>query len=284
MPLPGSRKGALAISDDPSALVDEAPRGLAALLDGARRRKAASLGIALVIEALILLLLLTLGAQIAGVEDGDETVTEFAASDFSEPAEEPEPEQSPETEPESATPPTEAPPVPDRPTPLDLPEPERPKPPIVSNPTPAPPPQPAQPAPRPSPTIGARINPNRNYGPTDSGPSRASTDSERVGTAPNGEPLYAAKWYREPTDSELAGYLSTANGPGAALIACKTVAGYYVEDCVLLSESPQGSQMGRAVLAAAWQFRVRPARIGGREQFGSWVRIRIDYSIRQAPR
>lgn len=272
----------MAISDDPSAAVGDQPRGLAALLDGARRRKALSLGIALVIEALILVLLLTLGAQIAGEADGDETVTEFAASDFTEPAE-PEAEPPPEAQPESAAPPSEAPPVPDRPTPLDLPEPERPKPPIVSNPTPAPPPPPAQPAPRPSPTIGARINPNRNYGPSDPGPSRTSTDSERVGTAPNGEPLYAAKWYREPTDRELAGYLSTANGPGAALIACKTVPDYYVEDCVLLSESPQGSMMGRAVLAAAWQFRVRPARIGGREQFGSWVRIRIDYSIRRSP-
>jgi protein TonB len=103
-------------------------------------------------------------------------------------------------------------------------------------------------------------------------------DSDRVGTAPNGEPLYAARWYREPTDQELAGYLSTANGPGVALIACKTVVGYYVEDCELLGESPPGSQIGRAVLAAAWQFRVRPARLGGREQFGTWVRIRITYA------
>jgi protein TonB len=53
---------------------------------------------------------------------------------------------------------------------------------------------------------------------------------------------------------------------------------------VLESEGPQGSMMGRAVLAAAWQFRVRPARVNGREQFGSWVRIRIDYTIRKAPR
>jgi protein TonB len=275
-------KGALAISQDPSALVADQPRGLAALWQGARQRKALSLAFALVIEALIILLLFTLGARIAGDPEGRETITEFAASDFSEPAE-PEAEQPPEAQPEDAATPTEAPPVEDRPTPLDLPEPERPKPPIVSNPTPAPPPPPAQPAPRPSPTIGARINPNRNYGPADTGPPRTSTDSERVGTAPNGEPLYAAKWYREPTDQELAGYLSTANGPGYALIACKTVSGYYVEDCQLLSEGPQGSQMGRAVLAAAWQFRVRPARIGGREQFGSWVRIRIDYSIRRAP-
>lgn len=275
-------KGAVASIEDTSVVTDKAPQGLAALLGGVRQRKVLSFGIALVIEALILLLLLTLGARIAGDPKGEETVTEFAASDFSEPAE-PEIEQPPEAQPEDAATPAEAPPVPDRPTPLDLPEPERPKPPIIANPAPAPPPPPAQPAPRASPTIGARINPNRNYGPADTGPPRTSTDSERVGTAPNGEPLYAARWYREPTDRELAGYLSTANGPGVALIACRTVPDYYVEDCVLLSESPQGSQMGRAVLAAAWQFRVRPARIGGREQFGSWVRIRIDYSIRRSP-
>jgi protein TonB len=274
-------KGALAISDDPSALVADQPQRLTALWQGARQRKALSLSFALAIEVLIILLLLTLGARIAGDPEGEETVTEFAASDFSA---EPEPdiEQPPEARPEDTATPTETPPVPDRPTPLDLPEPERPKPPIVSNPTPAPPPPPAPPAPRASPAIGARINPNRNYGPSDTGPPRTSSDSERVGTAPNGEPLYAARWYREPTDRELAGYLSTANGPGVALIACRTVPDYYVEDCVLLSESPQGSQMGRAVLAAAWQFRVRPARIGGREQFGSWVRIRIDYSIKRS--
>lgn len=265
--------------------MSEAPRGLAAVIGGARQRKVLSLGIALLIEALLLVLLLTLGVGIVGREDSKETVTEFAASDFSAEAQ-PETDSPPETQPESAAPPLETPPVPDQPTPLDLPEPERPKPPLVSNPTPTPPPPPAppaKPAPRPSPTIGARINPNRNYGPADPGPSRTSTDSQQVGTAPNGEPLYAARWYREPTQAELAGYLSTANGPAVALIACRTVPDYYVEDCVLLGESPQGSQMGRAVLAAAWQFRVRPARIGGREQFGSWVRIKIDYTIRRSP-
>jgi protein TonB len=35
--------------------------------------------------------------------------------------------------------------------------------------------------------------------------ARRSTpgDSEMVGNAPNGEPLYAAEWYRRPTDTEL---------------------------------------------------------------------------------
>jgi len=100
-----------------------------------------------------------------------------------------------------------------------------------------------------------------------------------VGTAPNGEPLYAAAWYREPKDEELRGYLSTATGPGWGLIACRTARDYRVEDCVGLDEYPNGSQINRAVLAAAWQFKVRPPQRGGRPQVGSWVRIRIDYEI-----
>lgn len=269
-------------------MLAERPWGLAALWErawsGAKRRKFASLAIALALEALIVLLLLTLGAQIAGEEEGDEVVTKFAASDFA-PQPEPEPEQPPEPATDTAAAPTE--PVPQQP--LPQPAPLRPSP-LTLNPQPAPPPPPAPPQPAPSPqpsaspTIAAKINPGRSYGPAHTGNPRTANDSARVGSAPNGEPLYAARWYREPTEQELAGYLSTANNPGSALIACKTVPDYYVEDCVLLSESPPGTQIGRAALAAAWQFRVRPARIGGRDQVGSWVRIRIDYSLRRAPR
>jgi protein TonB len=269
--------------------MDEPPAGLAglwdALRDSTRQRKAASLAIALAIEALLILLLFTLGAQIVGEEDSKETVATITAVEFAAPPE-PEAEQAQEAESEAA-PTLEEQPVADQP----LPQPEAPRPsPLALNPQPAPPPAQPQaepkPEPRPSPPpkIGARIRPGPSIGPADTGNPRSAGDSQLVGTAPNGEPLYAARWYREPTDQELSGYLSTANGPGSALIACKTVADYYVEDCVLLGESPQGSQIGRAVMAAAWQFRVRPARIGGREQFGSWVRIRIDYTIRQKPR
>lgn len=104
-------------------------------------------------------------------------------------------------------------------------------------------------------------------------------DSERVGTAPNGQPLYAASWYREPTDRELAGYLPAKmpESGGAGLIACKTVAGYRVDDCVELGSQPPGSRLASAVRQAAWQFRVRPPRKGGRDMIGEWVRIRIDY-------
>ena len=104
-------------------------------------------------------------------------------------------------------------------------------------------------------------------------------DTERVGTAPNGEPLYAAEWYREPRDDMMRDYLSTARGPGWGLIACRTAPDYRVEDCVPLSEYPEGSQINRAVLAMAWEFRVRPPRRGGQPMVGAWVRIRIDYGI-----
>ena len=102
-------------------------------------------------------------------------------------------------------------------------------------------------------------------------------DSEEVGRGPRGEILYAAEWAREPTDAELSGYLP-ANAPnGWGLIACRTVPGNRVDDCVELSNSPRGSRLASAVRQAAWQFRVRPPRKNGRAMVGEWVQIRIDY-------
>ena len=115
-------------------------------------------------------------------------------------------------------------------------------------------------------------------GPVDHG---VPGDSKRVGTAPNGQPMYAASWYREPYDEELRGYLSLAHGPGFALITCRTVPDFKVDDCVGLDEYPSGSQIQRAVLAAAWQFKVRPPQVGGISRVGDWVRIRIDYTDRR---
>ena len=115
-------------------------------------------------------------------------------------------------------------------------------------------------------------------GPVDTG---SPGDSKRVGTAPGGQAMYAAAWYREPYADELAGYLSTADGPGWALIACRTAPEWRVEDCVALDEYPNGSNISRAVLAASWQFQVRPPRLGGVYKVGEWVRIRIDYTIRR---
>lgn len=108
------------------------------------------------------------------------------------------------------------------------------------------------------------------------GGSSSAGDSEVVGHAPNGDVLYAAEWARHPTDTELGGYLP-ANAPdGFGLIACKTIPGDRVEDCVELDQTP-GSRLASAVRQAAWQFRVRPPRKNGHALVGSWVSIRIDY-------
>ncbi len=118
-------------------------------------------------------------------------------------------------------------------------------------------------------------------GPVDTG--NPMPDTARVaGSGPNGEALYAASWYREPYDDELRGYLSTATGPGWGLIACRTAPDFRVEDCIKLDEYPEGSNIARSVLAAAWQFRVRPPRLGGQLKIGEWVRIRIDYDLRRS--
>lgn len=102
-------------------------------------------------------------------------------------------------------------------------------------------------------------------------------DSEQVGRAPNGEVLYAAEWARHPTNAELGGYLPRNAPDGWGLVACRTIEGNRVEDCIELDQSPRGSHLARAVRQAAWQFRVRPPRKNGRPLIGSWVQIRIDY-------
>ena len=100
-------------------------------------------------------------------------------------------------------------------------------------------------------------------------------DSEVVGHGPNGEALYAAQWAREPTDAEISGYWPR-NTAGWGLVACRTIPNDRVDDCVELDQSPAGSHLAAAVRQAAWQFRVRPPRKGGRALVGAWVRILIE--------
>ncbi|NIJ08933.1 protein TonB [Sphingomonas vulcanisoli] len=104
-------------------------------------------------------------------------------------------------------------------------------------------------------------------------------DSQASGSAPNGEPLYNAEWYRRPTDAEINGYMPKRNlPPGAwAEIACKTMPRFHVDECVALGDSPPGYGLARAIQQAGWQFLVRPPRVGGKMLVGAWVRIRIDF-------
>ena len=107
----------------------------------------------------------------------------------------------------------------------------------------------------------------------------SDSDSDGPGAGPNGERLYNAQWYREPTHAELSYYLP-ANRPtvGWGLIACRTIDHYHVDDCQEIADSPAGSGLAAAVREAAWQFLVLPPRIGGRPMVGAWVRIRIEFT------
>ena len=238
-------------------------------------RRALGLGLTLIIEALLLFLLLTLGSERRReVEATRTTVISLPAEQVSEEAPEqrrstPQPEQRPEARRETQ------PPAPEQPSPPQPAQP--PAAPAVPAPTGIIPMRWSLAPPNPLRLPDRPAAPTRPlYGPPDVR-SAMMRDTERVGTAPNGEPLYAAAWYREPDDRMMRAYLSSAHGPGWGLIACRTAPDFRVEDCVGLDEYPEGSQITRSALAAAWEFRVRPPRRGGQVLVGSWVRIRIDY-------
>lgn len=135
---------------------------------------------------------------------------------------------------------------------------------------------------------GTDIGRNRPQGPrnnadasgAENGIGDAPGDSQLAeGHGPNGEPLYVAEWYREPTNAELSPYVPqrSRGRTGWGLIMCRTVERYRVTDCVELGDGPRGTGYAGAARQAAFQFRVRPPRRGGKSLVGSWVRIRIDY-------
>ena len=224
------------------------------------------MGVALALEALLLLALLTLGRSVEPPPKAQLTEVNLEARDMAEPeAEEPAPEESPPSPRESSAPQpveTAAPVVAPAPVPVSrIPLPTAPLVPTPAEPRPAPP---------------RAVIRDQASGPPNTGAPRSS-DSERVGTAPDGSPLYASQWYREP-GAEFFGFFSTAS-PGRGLMACRTIANFYVTDCVPLGET-QGSRLNRSMLAGSGVLRVRPPRLGGRSLVGSWVRIRIDYNIR----
>ncbi len=100
--------------------------------------------------------------------------------------------------------------------------------------------------------------------------------AEGTGQGPGGATLYNAKWRREPSDRELAPYLTKQSRSGWAMIICQTIEHYRVENCRTRGESPQGSGLAQAMRKASWQFEVVPPRVNGKALIGAWVNIRFD--------
>ena len=110
------------------------------------------------------------------------------------------------------------------------------------------------------------------YGPPSTGSS--SMDSKRVGTAPDGKPIYAVTWYKRP-GHEVDGYFQTATTPGWGEILCKTAPEYRLVSCTSYDETDH-SNMARSLLAASFQLQVRPARVGGQAIYGTWVLVHYE--------
>jgi hypothetical protein len=236
------------------------------------RQRIAGWSVALLIEALILFALLSLGQQRLSPPAKDPSLTTF--------------DLSPQAEPEKPTPRTASPkPEKDkaRVTPLqnqvqNPPRPTPPEPPVKS-PTP------------PSPKKGFIELSKEDLAAGDisklgskSGGSSARGNAAGPmgpGEGPGGQQLYNVEWVREPTDAELGPYLAEAkyvSAGSSAMIACRMIENNRVDNCQSLGETPRGTGLAKALRLASWQFLVRPPRIGNKPLLGVWVRIRFDFS------
>lgn len=257
--------------------VTNAMVSLWAWLSQSRSRRVAAVVLALVIEGLIILLFLTM---LSGVRRPEKPPTPktFAIRDPGAGKAEPKPDTAAKPRPRGG-----------RVEHAKLNEPD-----IVPPPVP-----PVQPPPdanilwltRPQ-YAASDIGQNQPQGPrnnadasgAENGTGDAPGDSRLAeGKGPNGEPIYVAEWYRRPTHAQLSPYIpERARGrPGWGMIVCKTAPNYRVEDCRELGDAPRGTGYAGAVRQAAFQFRVRPPRKGGKSLVGALVNIRIDYTIRE---
>jgi hypothetical protein len=243
---------------------------------GLLRRRGAALVLALIIEILLALLLLFLAPPMPGKKTGDRTNVfgiEAPKGDDSPDKKPSEKQQKKAARAQKA----ESKPVTQPPPPVPQP---------VETPVPLGPPtylkltrndyQQGDIAKVPSRATDSNADAADNNDTADTGGGGAG-DTPTIGRkGRHGETLYRAEWYREPRNSELQPYINEnrARYPGFGLVACRTVARYKVEDCY---------ELDGAVRQAAFQFLVRPPRVGNKLMVGEWVAIRIDYSQTRRP-
>jgi protein TonB len=119
---------------------------------------------------------------------------------------------------------------------------------------------------------------------TGEGKGQGANGTMGPGLGPGGAQLYPVAWLREPYDSELTPYLAAIKRipPGASAdIACRMAAHNRVENCQIIGETPRGTGLAKALRLAAWQFLVKPPRIDNKPQLGVWVRIHFGFGVRE---
>ena len=233
------------------------------------RRRAAGIAIALLLEALLIIAILSLSMRSAGPEAGKRGLSTFSLEAESESASSDKSEA--ETPVTKAQKPEFTPPIP---KPL--------LPPV--NPVKAPPPSPDFIKVSKADFDAMDLSKLPASGSAGAGDTKGAGQGSKglmgPGAGPGGAQLYPVAWYREPYDSELAPYLANARAVPAgatAEIACRMIEHYHVENCQILGENPRGTGLAKALRLAAWQFLVRPPRIDNKPQLGVWVRIRFDF-------
>ncbi len=233
------------------------------------RRRAAGVAIALLLEALLIIAILSLSMQSSGPEAGKRGLSAFTL--------EAESQSKSADKSEAETPVTE---VQKRNLTPVIPKPLLPP----VNPVKAPPPSPDFIKVSKADFDAMDLSKLPASGSAGSGDTKGAGQGSKgmmgPGAGPGGAQLYPVAWYREPYDAELAPYLANAKSvpPGAtAEIACRMIEHYHVENCQILGENPRGTGLAKALRLAAWQFLVKPPRIDNKPQLGVWVRIRFDF-------
>ncbi len=243
---------------------------------GELRRRGIGLGIALLLEALFIIAILSLSMRSGGPEAGKKGLSTFSL--------EAEAESASADKSETETPVTKYqqrnfnPPIP---KPL--------LPPV--NPVKTPPPSPDFIKVSKSEFDAMDLSKLPASGSAGSGESKGTGQGNKgmmgPGLGPGGAQLYPVAWLREPYDAELSPYLAAVKRipPGASAdIACRMIENNRVENCQIIGENPRGTGLAQALRKAAWQFLVKPPRIDNKPQLGVWVRIHFDFGVKEVGR